>query len=241
MAPLRERVVEVVFGVACAGSAVAAVCLTFDKPVLTAALVLAIGAVALRRWHEPADLGALFAALLLGPTLEFFATTTGLWTYLHTTFGTLPAWVFALWPFVPYTIRRLALAIAPPVRDDDPSPRDLALGLAVAAVEIAVLCLWGNASPVLATALTAAMLVPVVRLSRGAHGMALLVLVGVVGPLCEALPIAMGAWSYPQPFFLGQPMWLVTGYALFGFAVMRTGSGLVAAWQRRPVAVASAS
>ena len=37
----------------------------------------------------------------------------------------------------------------------------------------------------------------------------------VLGPVCEALPVAQGAWSYATPQVLGMPIWLPLAYALF--------------------------
>jgi uncharacterized membrane protein YoaT (DUF817 family) len=56
--------------------------------------------------------------------------------------------------------------------------------------------------------------------------MMMLFISGVVGPLCESVPVQLGAWSYPNPAALGMPLWLPTGYAVFGFALVRVALGL---------------
>jgi hypothetical protein len=42
---------------------------------------------------------------------------------------------------------------------------------------------------------------------------------GLLGPICEALPIAAGAWTYANPEVLGMPGWLSPAYAVFAVLV----------------------
>jgi hypothetical protein len=42
-----------------------------------------------------------------------------------------------------------------------------------------------------------------------------------LGPVCETLPIAVGAWSYAHPEILGLPLWLFPAYATFALLVFQ--------------------
>jgi len=41
----------------------------------------------------------------------------------------------------------------------------------------------------------------------------------LIGPLCESMPVAAGAWHYALPEVLGMPGWLPAAYALFAALV----------------------
>ncbi|MEW5852603.1 MAG: hypothetical protein AB2A00_27715 [Myxococcota bacterium] len=207
--------------------AVGGVCLTFPTPAICALTMAMVGGLALWRWHTPQDVLLAVSGIVFGPTLEFFATTTGLWAYPHTSFGTLPAWVFALWPVFPLCLVRLTHALLPP--DGESRMRagwELGLGLAILAAEIPLLCALGTSQPMVTTIGTAVMLAAAFVLARSPQAGLMLAISGIVGPVCESLPVALGAWGYPNPHILGLPMWLPTGYALFGFAVVRVAFGL---------------
>ena len=49
----------------------------------------------------------------------------------------------------------------------------------------------------------------------------------VLGPACEALPVAAGAWTYARPDLLGMPVWLPLAYALFALLVAQAGLSLL--------------
>lgn len=208
--------------------AVSGVCFTYTTPALTAALMAAVLAVALWRWHEPLDFLLAASGFMFGPVMEFFATQSGLWHYPYPSVGTLPAWVFTLWPAFPIPLVRLTHALLPPAGPSRVKPlTELALGLGILLVEIPLLCLLGTDHAGVATAGTVLMLVPAFVLVRSPQAGLMLFISGVIGPFCESFPIMAGAWSYPHPFLLGMPMWLPTGYALFGFALVRVAMGAV--------------
>ncbi|MBI5496838.1 MAG: hypothetical protein HY904_17625 [Deltaproteobacteria bacterium] len=206
--------------------AVGGLTLAFRTPNAAGLLLFTVVALALWRWHQPLDFLLAGIGVVVGPTLEYFATATGLWTYPYPSLGRLPLWVFALWPAFPVCLVRLTFALVPP---DGKHRRHLALevgaGLAVLALEIPLLCTFGTAQPAWTLAGTVVLLAPIAFLMRGVHAALMLLISGIVGPLCESLPVAMGAWGYPNPDILGLPMWLPTGYALFGFAMVRLALG----------------
>lgn len=221
-----ERKIDLLFVALAILLSVGGVCLVFDRPELCAALMAGVLVVALSRWHRRLDLLVAASGLLLGPTLELFATNAGLWRYPHTTFGKLPLWVFTLWPAFPVVLVRLTHALRPTDRPTEQPTTDLLVGGGIVALEIPVLVLFGNERPWLATVVTAAMLIGAAWLRRSPQTWLMLFLSGVFGTLCELLPIHVQAWIYPSPVVLGMPPWLPTGYSLFGFALVRFAIGL---------------
>jgi uncharacterized membrane protein YoaT (DUF817 family) len=212
--------------------AVAGLSTLFSNATVCGLVMAGVLGLALYRWHTPQDVLLCVAGIVLGPTMELFATSTGLWHYPWPSVGALPFWVFALWPVYPLCLVRLTHALMPP---DGKRPRaltDLTMGLAIVALEIPVLCGLGTEHPAVATALTVVMLVPSIALIRTRQTGLMLFISGVVGPVMESLPVQLGAWSYPSPLALGLPMWLPTGYALFGFALVRVAFALELLLQR---------
>jgi uncharacterized membrane protein YoaT (DUF817 family) len=195
------------------------------EPEVCAVLMAGVLAASLWRWHTRLDLLMAATGAVFGPLLEYCATTTGLWHYPHVSIGTLPAWVFTLWPAFPIVLLRFTCALLPAAVS--PRPRlDLVTGVGVVALEIVVLVSFGNAAPWLCAALTGAMLLGVLLLHRSPHLLLMVLLSGIFGTGCETLPVALGAWSYPSPAFLGMPAWLPTGYSLFGLALVCTAAGI---------------
>lgn len=212
-------------------ASVAGVCLTFSKPELCAVLMAGVLAAALARWHTRQDILVAVTGFVVGPSLEVCATRAGLWSYPFTTFGPLPAWVFTLWPAFPVVLIRLTHTLRPVRPGDAPRPSlDLAVGGLILATEIPLLTLFGNSHPWPTAAGTFVMLVAAALVLRSPQATLMLLLSGTFGTLCEWMPIHCGAWKYPDPAFLGMPAWLPTGYALFGFGLVRVALGVSGAW-----------
>jgi len=49
----------------------------------------------------------------------------------------------------------------------------------------------------------------------------------LLGPVCEAMPVAVGAWVYAQPDLFGMPVWLPLAYALFAVLVAYAGQSFL--------------
>lgn len=207
-------------------TSVLGVTLTFRHPGLCAWLMAGVLALALTRWHERLDLWTAASGFVLGPLLELAAAAFDLWSYPFVSFAGLPAWVFTLWPAFPLVLVRLTHTLCPPEAGGVGSGVDLAVGLAIVAIEIPVLVLFGTSKPVLAALITGVMLAAAAWICRSPQTALMLMLSGVFGTLCESLPIQAGAWAYPSPAFWGMPAWLPTGYSLFGFALVRVAVGL---------------
>ena len=207
--------------------AVVNVCLFFRMPVVCAIGSAIVLGAALRRWHTTADVCIAITGAIFGPVLEYFATTSSLWIYPYTTVGSMPAWVFTLWPAFPLCLVRLTHTLWPPERAPRHHPADVAaIGLAILLIEIPLLAMFGNARPGATALATAVMLVAAATTLRSPQATLMLTLSGVFGMLCELLPIALGAWRYPLDGPLPFPLWLPTGYALFGFGIVQLAQGL---------------
>jgi len=80
------------------------------------------------------------------------------------------------------------------------------------------LSLWGeNALLVIVAAL---LLAAAAFRARPEKSTIILMVAGcILGPVCEAMPVAAGAWVYSRPDFFGMPAWLPLAYALFAVQV----------------------
>lgn len=226
----RQRTVDVLWIALMIALAVGGLSLTFHMPNMAGLVTLGVLGVGLFRWHEPLDVMVALAGMLCGSLLEFGATTTATWTYVHTSFSTMPAWIFCLWPAYPLCLVRLSRALLPHGHARLSATQDLMLGVLVVGAEIPLLCTFGTSHPVPVAFVTLVMMAAAAWYARAPHTALMLFISGVVGPFCEYPLIYLKAWSYPAPFFMGLPAWLPTGYALFGMGVVHIGRGLEKLW-----------
>jgi hypothetical protein len=155
------------------------------------------------------------AGLVLGPLTESACILLGLWTYAETGgLPLVPPWNFPLWTCFPaalWIVVRVTLGRSPRTTF---RPLHLALPLLALAGQILLFDLLGHS-----TALTLAAVLPltvlVLVIVRRLEIAIILLAGGLIGPLCESLPIAAGAWTYATQGFLGMPPWLPLGYGLF--------------------------
>jgi len=232
---------------------------------LDLALVLLLAALATVliawKWKEPYLLGALLVPIivplvlrlgaregivlagtgaLLGPLTEIACVGGGLWRYSETGgLPFIPSWLFAIWAcFLPamILILRGTLGRIPVGR-----PADLPLALAGLVGEVLFFIALGrNATLTLAVSLC----ILAVALARGtAETIVMIAAGGLLGPACEALPVASGAWSYMVQDFMGMPAWLPVAYAFFAVLLAKAGlavSMIALAGQKPPSTKAQA-
>jgi uncharacterized membrane protein YoaT (DUF817 family) len=227
MAWSRERLTDLAIVSSLIAGAVAGVCAFFSMPLACAcvsAMVLAIG---LYRWRTRADISIAITGAIFGPILEYYATGSTLWIYPYATVGLLPAWVFTLWPAFPLCLVRLTNTLWPQSPSHDRRPAlEAAIGLLILLCEIPLLATFGNSRPLFTAGVTTAMLFAAAITVRSPQAVLMLTLSGVFGMLCEILPIKLGAWIYPIASPLPFPLWLPTGYALFGFGIVQLAQGV---------------
>jgi hypothetical protein len=100
----------------------------------------------------------------------------------------------------------------------DREKSSLPLALAGIAIEIVLfLALSEKTMLVIAAAL---LLAAAAFRARPEKSTVILMVAGsVLGPVCEAMPVAAGAWVYSRPDLFGMPAWLPLAYALFAVLV----------------------
>ncbi len=190
----------------------------WDRPYLAALLLVPPPIILCAILGDPKRAVAMgLAGAILGPLTEMACVKGGLWTYANT--GGLPyvpPWNFPIWACFPPALWLLARAL---LRTDVPrfySPRTLVLALAGVGAEIAIFVALGQNTPqalvggaVLAAALILAFREKATMVMMGAGAL--------LGPLCESLPIYVGAWWYAAPAeIFGMPSYMIIAYAIFG-------------------------
>jgi len=175
--------------------------------------------------------------MVLAPLTEALSVAGGIWTYPDTGgLPLVPPWLFPLWAcFAPalWIVVRSTTRRTP--RPGVPAASLLWLGLALA-FEIGAYVLLGH-DTILALAATAPLAALLLGLARRLEVTVLFLVGGVLGPLCESLPIAFGAWTYSHPELLGMPAWLPLGYGIFAVVVGLAAEAALAFPSRRDVGI----
>lgn len=204
--------------------AVAIVTLTYgyERPLLTTLIITTLAATTLWPWHGRQDVILGTTGLLVGPFVEWLATGCGLWTYATPSVAGLPLWVLPMWWIYPLAVTRLATAFT----GHSASPGSLRLSITTIAAVVGWLCIFGVERPLLALLGTLVLLAAhLYRHHRAIDGVTLVVC-GLIGPGAELFPVMAGAWTYPAGPLLGLPLWLPTGYGVFGVALIQLGLSL---------------
>ena len=219
----RARLLDLVIIALLVVYAVASIVSLWQRPYHLALLLLPAPLVLVLRLGRP---GLLIAATgcVLGPITEIACVDGGLWTYNET--GGLPfvpPWLVVIWACFPtalWLIVRFALGSIPATR-----PGTLPTALLGIIIEVMLfVALSRNTSLVFAAGLILAAAILFVRPEKST----VILMAGgaVLGPVCEALPVAAGAWSYTAPQILGMPVWLPLAYALFASLVAHASLAL---------------
>lgn len=173
---------------------------------------------------------AIFAAtaLVLGPLTESICVANGLWTY-HETAGLpwVPPWIFPLWTCFPAALWIIVRSLLNSESQSQARPLHLLLLAGALALEIVLFIRFGHSTPLALMAVTP-LAIAVLLLSRRLATVVIFLAGGVIGPLCESLPIYFNAWHYQTPELLGMPAWLPVGYAVFGVIVGLSAEQLAA-------------
>jgi hypothetical protein len=190
-------------------------------------LMLPAAVVALRVKHPRRAVVMAIVGLLLGPLTEGLCVAGGLWSYPET--GGLPyvpLWIVPLWAAFPgalWIVVRSVLSVNP---DERVRPRALLWALIALAIEIGLFVALGP-RPVLAFAAGVPFALLLLGLARRREALLLFATGVVLGPVCEAIPNAAGAFVYALPQIFGMPSWLPLAYGIFGLLV---GLAAEAAW-----------
>ncbi len=202
--------------------AVSAIVFFWRQPYLLALLLLP-APLALAAHLGPSGVVIAAAGAIIGPLTEAACVAGGLWSYAETG-GLLliPPWLLVIWACFPTALwliaRGLQEEVAMPGRIGGSV---LPFCLAGIVLEIALFLTLSHSLPLILAAfllLAAAIILAVPRAERGT-ALILMAAGAVLGPVCEALPVAAGAWSYALPDVMGMPFWLPLSYALFAVLV----------------------
>lgn len=195
----------------------------WQRPFILALLLLP-APLALVARLGPSALAIAAAGAIIGPLTEMACVFGGLWSYANTGgLPLIPPWLFVIWACFPtalWLIVRSFLGAIP-----QPRPGALLLALAGIAVQIVLfVALSEDTLQVVAAALILA--VAAVLVWPGKSTVILMAAGSLLGPACEAMPVAAGAWSYARQDILGMPVWLPLAYALFSVLVAYAGLSL---------------
>ncbi|MBN2362151.1 MAG: hypothetical protein JXR83_22055 [Deltaproteobacteria bacterium] len=207
---------------------------------LTALLLLPPLALGWRLGDPRRALTLAAVGLLLGPATEMCCVAAGLWRYVETGgLPLVPPWAFPLWACFGSALWLIGRAVLGAAPDDGTPAAVLTWTVGGIGVEIAIFVTLGHSTPL---ALLAAVPFAALLLVRRRRALTLLLLAAgaLIGPLCEALPIASGAWSYRSPELFGMPAWLPLGYGIFATLVAYAGEAVCGLVLRRAIAIASA-
>jgi len=166
--------------------------------------------------HREAAVMGLVGAIL-GPLTEMACVNGGLWTYANTGgFPYVPPWNFPAWACFPPALWLLAKSVSKTEALVTSPPRDLVLALVGVGAEIAVFVSFGM-NPPLALMGGAVLAAALLLTFRDGATLAMMGAGALLGPLCESLPIAAGAWWYAAPAeVFGMPAYMILAYAIFG-------------------------
>jgi uncharacterized membrane protein YoaT (DUF817 family) len=224
---MRERQRDLTAGVALLIVVIAALSSATATPLLSTIVIAAAAALTLVVWRTTQDVVLGVTGMVLGPLTEIAATSSGLWQYAAPSIAGLPLWVVPMWWIYPVTVARLIGAVT----GRAPQPASLLFVAALVLIEVPMLCAFGNSRPVLALIGTLIMLAIFLRRHHTRVDVVTLVICGVIGPIAELIPVQMGVWSYAGERSL--PLWLPTGYGVFGAALVHGGI-LLARQKHRP-------
>ncbi|MDD4161781.1 MAG: hypothetical protein PHW87_04805 [Methanothrix sp.] len=196
--------------------AVAAIVSYWQSPYLLALLLLPAPVALVARLGRP-FIAVAAAGAVIGPLTEVACVFGGLWRYGQTGgLPFIPPWLFVIWACFPTALWLIVRSLLGKI--PEPRPGTLPLALAGIAIEIVLfVALSENTLLVISAAL---LLAAVAVASRPEKSTVILMAAGsILGPVCEALPVAAGAWAYARQDIFGMPAWLPLAYALFAVLV----------------------
>lgn len=238
---LIRRLADLALIVGLVAYATSLIALLWPHPYLLTALLLVPALVLGWRLGDPRRALTLAAVgLLLGPATEMCCVASGLWRYVETGgLPLVPPWIFPLWTCLAAALWLIGRAVLGATPDDSTPATALIWTVGGIAVEIVMFVTLGHSTPL---ALVAAVPFAALLLVRRRRSLTLVLLAtgALIGPLCEALPIAAGAWSYRLPELLGMPAWLPIGYGIFATLVAYAGEAMCGLVLRRAIAIAPA-
>ena len=196
--------------------AVSAIVSCWQSPYLLALLLLpAPTLLALRL--GPSALAMAVAGAVIGPLTEVACVSGGLWSYAETGgIPLIPPWLFVIWACFPTALWLIVRSLL----GEMPSSRPGTLPLALAGIAIEIVLFVALSENTLLVIAAALLLAAAAVCARPENSTVILMAAGsILGPVCEAMPVAAGAWVYARQDLFGMPVWLPLAYALFAVLV----------------------
>lgn len=208
----RTRLLDLAIVVLLVIYAVASIVSLWRSPYFLALLLLPAPLVLMARLGR-SGLALAATGAVLGPATEIACVQGGLWTYAET--GGLPfvpPWLIVIWACFPTALWLIVRSLLGSIPASKPGTLPLAL-LGIVIEVVFFVALSENTPLVILAGSVLAAAILVIR--REKSTIILMAAGAVLGPVCEALPVAAGAWSYAAPQVLSMSIWLPLAYALF--------------------------
>jgi hypothetical protein len=196
--------------------AVSAIVSCWQSPYLLALLLLPAPALLALRLG-PSSMAMAVAGAVIGPLTEMACVSGGLWSYAETGgLPLIPPWLFVIWACFPTALWLIVRSLL----GEMPSSRPGTLPLALAGIAIEIVLFLALSENTLLVIIAALLLAAAAVYARPEKSTVILMAAGsILGPVCEAMPVAAGAWLYARPDLFGMPAWLPLAYALFAMLV----------------------
>lgn len=168
---------------------------------------------------------ALFG-LAIGPLTEIACIAGGLWTYAETGgLPYIPLWLLPGWASFPVALVLITGSVLGRSFEGPVGPKVFPLALAGLLIEIALCVALGHSS-LLALAAVILYAFLIFALARRRETLVLFFAGALIGPVCESVPIAYGAWSYALPELLGISFFMLPAYGIFAVLTVYGAYGL---------------
>ena len=214
--PLSTRLFDLALVAALVVYAVSAIVSYWHSPYLLALLLLP-APLALMARLGPSALAVAAAGAVIGPLTEVACVFGGLWSYADTGgLPFIPPWLFVIWACFPTALWLIVRSLLSEI----PVPKPGTLRLALAGIVVEIVLFVALSEDKLLVIVAALLLAAAILRTRPEKSTVILMAAGsLLGPVCEAMPVAAGAWFYARPDFFGMPVWLPLAYALFAVLV----------------------
>jgi len=165
------------------------------------------------------------AGAILGPITEAACVLGGLWSYAERGgLPLIPIWLLAIWACFPTALWLIVRSFQGSI----PAARPGTLSLAAAGIALEVIIFVSlQKNLVLLIAFCLLLAAGALAAWPKKSTATLMAAGGILGPACEALPVAAGAWNYSRADLWGMPLWLPLAYALFAVLVAEAGLALL--------------
>lgn len=191
--------------------------------------IACIAVIGLALFHTKDDIIFFAGGVLLDGLGEISAVHFGVWNYAIPDIWGIPLWIPIIWGASFMLIRRIRNSIFRLMNrrlvERQPASKKstfmLIYDVGMYALVLAlVVTLWQD-NLVLTILLALLCAVNLARFHH-AHDVFIVLFVGIIGSIGDFYAVHFGLWTYTNPSFFGQPLWVFPLYAVFGLITVRT-------------------